>query len=83
MRAARYHDYGPADVLVIEDIPEPHAGPGEIRIQVTAASVNPVDWKLRSGKSAPTSRSTFRPSPVATPPVWWTRSARCHRRHRR
>lgn len=50
MRAARYHDYGPADVLVIEDIPEPHAGPGEIRIQVTAASVNPVDWKLRSGE---------------------------------
>ncbi|MFE1506625.1 NADP-dependent oxidoreductase [Streptomyces sp. NPDC058726] len=50
MRAARYHDYGPADVLVIEDVPEPHAGPGEVRIQVTAASVNPVDWKLRSGE---------------------------------
>ncbi|MFJ5985283.1 NADP-dependent oxidoreductase [Lentzea sp. NPDC092896] len=49
MRAARYHDYGPADVLVIEDVPEPHAGPGEVRIRVTAASVNPVDWKLRSG----------------------------------
>lgn len=48
-RAARYHDYGPADVLVAEDVPEPHAGPGEIRIRVTAASVNPVDWKLRSG----------------------------------
>ncbi|WP_436535588.1 NADP-dependent oxidoreductase [Actinoplanes sp. HUAS TT8] len=52
MRAARYHDHGPADVLVIEDVPEPHAGPGEIRIQVTAASVNPVDWKLRSGAAA-------------------------------
>jgi NADPH:quinone reductase-like Zn-dependent oxidoreductase len=49
MRAARYHDYGPADVLVVEDVPEPHAGPGEIRIRVAAASVNPVDWKLRSG----------------------------------
>jgi NADPH:quinone reductase-like Zn-dependent oxidoreductase len=49
MRAVRYHGYGPADVLVVEDVPEPHAGPGEIRIQVTAASVNPVDWKLRSG----------------------------------
>jgi NADPH:quinone reductase-like Zn-dependent oxidoreductase len=52
MRAARYHDYGPADVLVVEDVPEPHAGPGEIRIRVTAASVNPVDWKLRSGAAA-------------------------------
>uniref|UniRef100_A0AAU3GK94 NADP-dependent oxidoreductase n=1 Tax=Streptomyces sp. NBC_01401 TaxID=2903854 RepID=A0AAU3GK94_9ACTN len=50
MRAARYHGYGPADVLVIEDVEEPHAGPGAIRIEVTAASVNPVDWKLRSGE---------------------------------
>lgn len=49
MRAARYHDYGPADVLVVEDAPEPHAGPGEVRIKVVAASVNPVDWKIRSG----------------------------------
>lgn len=49
MRAARYHGYGPADVLVIDDVPAPHAGPGEIRIQVTGASVNPIDWKLRSG----------------------------------
>jgi NADPH:quinone reductase-like Zn-dependent oxidoreductase len=52
MRAARYHDYGPADVLVIEDVPEPHAGPGEVRIRVVAAGVNPVDWKLRSGAAA-------------------------------
>ncbi|MFJ9623276.1 NADP-dependent oxidoreductase [Streptomyces sp. NPDC101181] len=50
MRAARYHDYGPADVIVIEDVPEPHAGPGEVRIRVAAASVNPIDWKLRSGE---------------------------------
>ncbi|MBJ6647905.1 NADPH:quinone reductase [Streptomyces sp. BSE7F] len=50
MRAARYHDYGPADVIVIEDVPEPHAGPGEVRIRVAAAGVNPVDWKLRSGE---------------------------------
>ncbi|MEU5459686.1 NADP-dependent oxidoreductase [Streptomyces globisporus] len=50
MRAARYHDYGPADVIVIDDVPEPHAGPGEIRIRVAAAGVNPIDWKLRSGE---------------------------------
>lgn len=49
MRAARFHEYGPADVLVVDDAPEPHAGPGEIRIKVAAASVNPVDWKIRSG----------------------------------
>ncbi|SDS38763.1 NADP-dependent oxidoreductase [Actinoplanes derwentensis] len=49
MRAARFHEYGPADVLVVDDIPEPHAGPGEIRIRVAAASVNPIDWKARAG----------------------------------
>lgn len=36
MRAARYHDYGPADVIAIDDVPEPHAGPGELRIRVAA-----------------------------------------------
>ncbi|HWS35104.1 MAG TPA: NADP-dependent oxidoreductase [Actinoplanes sp.] len=49
MRAARFHEYGPAGVLIVDDAPEPHAGPGEIRIKVAAASVNPVDWKIRSG----------------------------------
>ncbi|MEU8238377.1 NADP-dependent oxidoreductase [Actinoplanes missouriensis] len=49
MRAARFHEYGPADVLVVDDAPEPHAGPGEIRIRAAAASVNPIDFKTRSG----------------------------------
>nr|WP_285473184.1 NADP-dependent oxidoreductase [Actinoplanes sp. NBRC 101535] len=49
MRAARFHDYGSTDVLVIEEAPQPHAGPGEVRIKVAAASVNPVDWKIRMG----------------------------------
>jgi NADPH:quinone reductase-like Zn-dependent oxidoreductase len=49
MRAARFHEYGPADVLTVEDVPEPHAGPGEVRIRVAATSVNPIDWKLRAG----------------------------------
>jgi NADPH:quinone reductase-like Zn-dependent oxidoreductase len=49
MRAARYHEYGGVETLVVEQAPDPHPGPGEIRIRVTAASVNPVDWKVRSG----------------------------------
>ncbi|HEY8985846.1 MAG TPA: NADP-dependent oxidoreductase [Streptomyces sp.] len=49
MRAARYHEYGGPETLVVEQAPEPHAGPGEIRVRVAAASVNPVDWKVRSG----------------------------------
>ncbi|MFT2015311.1 NADP-dependent oxidoreductase [Streptomyces sp. 796.1] len=49
MRAVRYHEYGGVETLVVEQVPEPHPGPGEIRIRVAAASVNPVDWKVRSG----------------------------------
>ncbi|MFI1720484.1 NADP-dependent oxidoreductase [Streptomyces sp. NPDC020489] len=49
MRAARFHEYGGAENLVIELAPDPHPGPGEIRVRVAAASVNPIDWKLRAG----------------------------------
>ncbi len=49
MKAARLHAYGPADVLVIDEVPEPTVGPGELRVHVAASSVNPVDTKLRKG----------------------------------
>ncbi|TQL02909.1 NADP-dependent oxidoreductase [Cellulomonas sp. SLBN-39] len=49
MRAARFHEYGGTEVLVVEDAPEPHAGAGEVRVRVAAASVNPIDWKVRAG----------------------------------
>jgi len=49
MRAARFHEYGGVETLVIEQVPEPHPGPDEIRIRVAAAGVNPVDWKVRAG----------------------------------
>ncbi|MEO3767831.1 NADP-dependent oxidoreductase [Streptomyces sp. B8F3] len=49
MRAARYHEYGGVETLVVEQVPDPHPGPGEIRVRVAAAGVNPVDWKVRSG----------------------------------
>ncbi|GAB3464570.1 NADP-dependent oxidoreductase [Streptomonospora sediminis] len=49
MRAVRYHEYGGVETLVVEQVPDPHPGPGEVRIRVAAASVNPVDWKVRSG----------------------------------
>lgn len=52
MRAARFHSYGPPDVLVVEDAPEPHAGEGEVRIRVQATSVNPIDVLIRTGRLA-------------------------------
>jgi len=52
MRALQYTKYGGPEVLEWADAPEPHAGPGEIRIAVRAASVNPVDWKTFTGAMA-------------------------------
>jgi NADPH:quinone reductase-like Zn-dependent oxidoreductase len=52
MRAAVYHSYGDPSVLSVEDVPEPHAGPRQVRIRAAAASVNPVDWKFRAGYMA-------------------------------
>ncbi len=49
MRALQFTAYGGPEVLTWEDAPVPHAGPGQIRITVRAASVNPIDWKRLTG----------------------------------
>jgi len=49
MRALLFTAYGGPEVLTWGDAPVPHAGPGQIRIAVRAASVNPVDWKMLAG----------------------------------
>jgi NADPH:quinone reductase-like Zn-dependent oxidoreductase len=49
MKAAVLHEYGPPSKLKYEDFPDPRPGPGEVLVAVRAASVNPVDWKMRSG----------------------------------
>lgn len=49
MKAIRIHEFGGPEVLKYEDVPEPRPGPGEIRIRVIAAGVNPMDWKVRQG----------------------------------
>lgn len=48
MRAMAYDAYG-TDVLALRELPDPKVGPGEVRIRVRRAGVNPVDWKLMSG----------------------------------
>lgn len=52
MRAIQFDSYGPPDVLHVAEVPEPTAGPGQVRIRVHAAGVNPFDYKLRSGMMA-------------------------------
>jgi NADPH:quinone reductase-like Zn-dependent oxidoreductase len=49
MRALQFTAYGGPEVLSWGDAPDPHAGPGQIRIAVRAASVNPIDWKAFAG----------------------------------
>ena len=44
-----YDAYGTDDVLSLRELPEPKVGPGEVRIRVRRAGVNPVDWKVMSG----------------------------------
>jgi NADPH:quinone reductase-like Zn-dependent oxidoreductase len=51
MKILRAHDFGSPDKLQLEDVPAAEAGPGQVRITVKAAGVNPVDWKLLSGKA--------------------------------
>jgi NADPH:quinone reductase-like Zn-dependent oxidoreductase len=49
MFALTYAQYGDPSVLEVTNTPEPHAGPGQVRIAVRASGVNPVDWKIRAG----------------------------------
>ncbi|MEU6602414.1 NADP-dependent oxidoreductase [Streptomyces flaveolus] len=50
MKKVSFAEFGGPDVLQLIDAEEPHAGPGQIRIAVRAAGVNPVDWRIREGQ---------------------------------
>jgi NADPH2:quinone reductase len=52
MKAIVVRAFGGPDVLKIEDVPTPSAGPGQILIRVRAVGVNPVDTYIRSGTYA-------------------------------
>jgi NADPH:quinone reductase-like Zn-dependent oxidoreductase len=52
MKALQFNEYGGPEVLTVADAPEPHAGPGQVRIRVKAASVNPIDGKILTGAMA-------------------------------
>ncbi len=49
MKAAYIEAYGGSDQFKIGELPTPEIGPKDILIEVHAASVNPVDWKIREG----------------------------------
>jgi NADPH:quinone reductase-like Zn-dependent oxidoreductase len=54
MKAAFIERYGGPDVLRYGDLPDPVAAPGEVVIDIHAASVNAADWKVRTGQYEPT-----------------------------
>ncbi len=49
MKAVRIHQYGNTDVLKYEDALLPEITSTDVLVRVVAASVNPVDWKIREG----------------------------------
>ena len=44
--------FGGPEVLQVRDVAEPHVGPGEVRVRVSAAGLNPVDWKIAASAQA-------------------------------
>jgi NADPH:quinone reductase-like Zn-dependent oxidoreductase len=51
MNAARIHEFGPPSVIVIENVPRPTPGPGEVLVRVAATGVGPWDGWIRSHTS--------------------------------
>ena len=52
MRAVGLMTHGGPEVLEVVDVPETHAGPGQVRLRVQAAAVNPTDTMARNGSRA-------------------------------
>ena len=51
MKAARIHTFGPPSVIIIEELPRPAPGHGEVLVRVAAAGVGPWDALIREHKS--------------------------------
>ncbi len=50
MKALIIRKYGGPEVLELAEIPDPAPSPGDVLVEVHAASVNPIDWKMREGR---------------------------------
>ena len=76
-RAVIYETFGGPEVLELRDVPEPHPEPGQVRVRVTAAGLNPMDGGIVffGGDLAARFGSVCRPAS--------DRLRRCDRRDRR
>jgi NADPH:quinone reductase-like Zn-dependent oxidoreductase len=59
MKAVRYDEYGPVEVLDVRDVPAPEPAEGQVLVQVKAAGINPGEAKIREGELAARWPSTF------------------------
>jgi NADPH:quinone reductase-like Zn-dependent oxidoreductase len=59
MKAAFIERHGGPEVLKYGDMPDPVAAPGEVVVDIVAASVNGADWKVREGKSGQLGRFPY------------------------
>jgi NADPH:quinone reductase-like Zn-dependent oxidoreductase len=62
MKAIRFHEYGDPEVLRLDEVDLPTAGPGQVRVRVAATSFNGVDGNIRAGRMQG-------PMPLALPHV--------------
>ena len=49
MRAALIRSYGDPDVVEVAEVDDPVVGPDSLLVEVAAAGINPVDWKIVAG----------------------------------
>lgn len=49
MKAVIFDDYGGPEAMHYGDAPDPECGPGDVLVEVHAAGLNPLDWKMREG----------------------------------
>ena len=61
MKAAFFMQHGGPEVLQYGDVPDPVARPGEVLVDIHAASVNAADWQMRAGRYAPVSSFPYVP----------------------
>jgi len=59
MKRIQYSRYGGPEELRLDEVTRPEAGKGQVLVKVRAASVNPMDWKIRRGEMRALSGSRF------------------------
>jgi len=59
MKAAFFMKNGGPEVMQYGEVPDPVAGPGQVLVDIHAASVNGADWKVRAGSYAPITKFPY------------------------